>query len=130
MKEPIILLHGWGLQGNKYKEIASYFTKRGHAVFTPDMPGFGSEKLSSSSLFLKDYVAFIHTVVKRNKLKNIIFIGHSFGGRVLLKYVAMYPESVKKIIMTGVPIIRHTSLRKKTGFLVAKIGGLIVLFFP
>ncbi len=129
-KPTIIILHGWGLKGSVYGKLIAILRKKDYKVFAPDLPGFASKSLVKDSMVLDDYVEFIHRFIEKNKLSKPILIGHSFGGRIAIKYVWRYPEDVSKIILTGVPVIRHQSLGKKLAYVAAIIGGKILRAFP
>lgn len=129
-KNSIIILHGWGLCGDKYQALKKLLEEKGYKVFTPDLPGFGSEPLVNSNMVLDDYVVFLRKFIEKNKITKPILIGHSFGGRVAVKYVWKYPNDVASLILTGVPIIRHTTLKRKIAYIVAVVGGKIFKLFP
>ncbi len=126
----IIILHGWGLTGAKYNGLTKLLADKGYKVYAPDLPGFGTESLRSKSMNLDDYVDFISDFIKKNKISKPILIGHSFGGRVAIKYAFKYPNQILKLILTGVPIIRNRSFSKKIAFLLAVVGGKILKIFP
>ncbi len=130
MSQSIVILHGWGLYGKTYQRLEEILKKNGYSVFAPDLPGFGDEVLPSPNYKLSDYVAFVDNLVIKHKLHKPIFIGHSFGGRVTIKYAFTYPEKVKKIILTGVPVIREISLKKKVAFIFATLGGKMMKGLP
>lgn len=127
---PIIILHGWGLKGSIYKNLINLFKQEGFKVFAPDLPGFGSEPLCSSSMNLDGYVEFLDGFIKKNKISKSILIGHSFGGRIAIKYVYKYPQGVSRLILTGVPAIRNKSFTKKIAFVFAVIGGKLLKGVP
>lgn len=129
-KTPIIILHGWKLQGNTYKKLTELLRKKGHDVFSWDLPGFGQEELPSESFTLSDYVNFVVKKMDKEKIGKAIFIGHSFGGRVVLLLSSKHPSRVEKIILTGVPVIRNTSLVKQVQFRTAKIGKSFLSIMP
>lgn len=125
----IILLHGWGLTGSKYKDLLQLLIRNGFDAYGFDLPGFGSETLKNTSN-LDDYVEFVRNKIQEKKIVKPIIIGHSFGGRVALKYAWKYPAETAKIILTGVPVIRHISLKGKIGYLVAIIFGKLSPILP
>lgn len=126
MKQDLIILHGWNLSGKRFEELADRFAKAGFRVFAPDMPGFGAEKAPDVAWHVADYAQFLHRYITKNKIKNPILVGHSFGGRVSLKYAELYPDSLKKIILTGTPGYSPIPSKKLRFFLIiAKIGGFL-----
>lgn len=127
---PIIILHGWGLCGKKYSQLSNLLENRGYKVYAPDLPGFGSEPLRSGSMNLGDYVDFLQSFMRKNKILKPILIGHSFGGRIAIKYSWRYPDDISKLILTGVPVIRNKSFVKKTAFVFAVVGGKLLKGFP
>lgn len=130
--EVILILHGWGLSGAKYKNLKQILEQGGYKTFAPDLPGFGQEPLKNNSMHLDDYVDFVRTFIKNNihiKLhhaKKIFIIGHSFGGRVALKYVWKYPTEISGLILSGTPIYRDESFIKKIAYFLAIFGGKIL----
>lgn len=129
-KFPIIILHGWGLRGSTYQKLAELLRQRSYRVYAPDLPGFGSEPLAKQSMNLDDYVLFVQSFLKKKRVKPVILIGHSFGGRVAIKYAYTYPKEVAKLILTGVPLVRDRSLRRKVATLAAVIGGTLLRNSP
>ena len=131
MKAPIVILHGWGLSGIRYHELQKLLEKSGYIVYAPDFPGFGKVKLLKPVMDLDDYVAYIREFLKKKKISEVIFIGHSFGGRVATKFAYTYPERVKMLILTGAPVIREPlSLKKKIIGVIARTGKKILSYSP
>lgn len=130
MKHPILILHGWGLTASTYKDVLQFLISDGFDAFTLELPGFGAEPLVHDAMTLDDYVEFVDAFVQKRKLKKIILIGHSFGARVGLKYTYTHPEKVFKLVLTGVPIIRHRTIKKWIAYNVALLGGRIFGILP
>ncbi len=125
----ILILHGWGLRGNIYKNLQTLLEKEGYKVFVPDMPGFGDEPLTNSAMNLTDYVNFVKKYIVKKGLSEVIVIGHSFGGRVGLKLSYLYPRLVKTLVLTGVPVVRHINIKGKiVKFFLKNLIGLRPVF--
>lgn len=124
-KSPIIILHGWGREvcGKKYNEIKNLLEKNGFEVFAPDLPGFGDSVLNKNALEFEDYLSFVNDFILKQKLKDVILIGHSFGGRIAIKFAAKYPQKVKSLILIAASGIQRPlpSLKKKAVFVATKI---------
>lgn len=99
----ILILPGWNTPAEKYTHLADAFRKLKYRVLVPDFPGFAGTNIPQKPLFLDNYVEYIHTFVRRHSLINLVLIGHSFGGRVGLKYSNKYPKSVRALILSGTP---------------------------
>ncbi len=127
MKTPIVILHGWAKKGDDYHELKEIFEAKGYQFFCPDLPGFGSQPLRKPVMHIDDYIEFVLDFLKKNKLKKVILIGHSFGGRIAAKLTAKHPLHVEKLIVTGAPLIKEKlPAKKKIVFHLVKIGKKIL----
>lgn len=131
MKKTIVILHGWGISGDKYTDLQKLLKKDGYTIYAPDMPGFGKEKMVKDVMVVDDYVDFIRTYLKKKKITKPVIIAHSFGGRVAAKLAALYPKEIDKLILTGTPLIkRPLPLKKKIAYGVAIVGKRTLSIFP
>lgn len=103
----ILLLHGWGQNIQMMKFLGDYFSDR-FRITILDFPGFGESEEPSKPWTITDYVLLIEDLVKQLKIKKPIVMGHSFGGRVAIKYSSNHP--IEKLVLFGSPCIR---LQKK-----------------
>lgn len=152
---PIVLLHGWGISGDKYLELIEkiyLILNTQYSILVPDLPGFGKSDEPENNWSLDDYVEFVDKFISgatREKkgfelVKNIlkkfdfkktvymekkekpILIGHSFGGRIAIKYAVKYPEKIDKLILTGAAGIKHKLIfKQKLLFILTKTGRII-----
>lgn len=96
----LILLHGWGQNIEMMEPIGKEY-KQKFNVLILDLPGFGKSKEPPFAWSVEDYVDLVYKFVVDFNLKNIILIGHSFGGRVSLLYASKY--KVDKLICLASP---------------------------
>lgn len=130
-KQIILILHGWGLSGETYAPLCTLCEKMGYRVFAPDFPGFGSAEAPSNPLNVSGYTEFLSSYINTHRIREPIVIGHSFGGRVALKYNELHPRIFKALILTGTPGFTPIPKRKLELFIVvAKIGGIIFSLPP
>ena len=81
--ELVVLLHGWGSNIELFENMSELLARKYHVV-APDMPGFG---LSDEP---KEPFA----------PKKVTFLGHSFGGRVIIKMASRdLPFEIEKVIL-------------------------------
>ncbi len=99
---PVVILPGWLLPAAKYESLAGALTSKGFTTYVAEFPGFKSRSLQEV-LNLTDYVRYLNKFLKQRKLSRVIFIAHSFGGRVALKLVSQNPQIAKALILSGTP---------------------------
>ena len=99
----ILLLHGWGQNIEMMKFLGDCFSDR-FRITILDFPGFGESEEPPVAWSISDYVLLIEDLVKTLEIKKPIVMGHSFGGRVAIKYSSNH--SIEKLILFGSPCIR------------------------
>ncbi len=130
-KSPIVILHGWGLSSETFTPLRLKLKELGYQVYSPDLPGFGKSKKPNHPLELSSYALFLQKYLRDNSIKHPILIGHSFGGRVSLKYIYLYPKSVRAIILSGTPGFTPIPKKKLMLFIfLAKLGGFLFSIPP
>jgi len=97
-----LILPGWGTTIDTYipliNSLSTYST-----VYCLDMPGFGKSQEPSISWNLDNYVEFIIAFIKHHGIKELNLIGHSNGGRIIIKLMS-HPNlnfKVNKITLIG-----------------------------
>lgn len=99
----IILLHGWGQNIEMMRPIGDNLSNK-YRITIIDFPGFGESEEPKTAWNINDYAILIEKLVKELKIKKPILMGHSFGGRVAIKYSSNNP--IEKLILFGSPCIR------------------------
>lgn len=101
----VILLHGWG-QNTQMMSFIAESLKKHFIVYNIDFPGFGESQEPSVAWGCEDYTELIHDFCLAKKIENPIFIAHSFGCRIALRYA--YKYGAYKMVLTGAAGIRDT----------------------
>lgn len=102
--KPIVLLHGWGQNHYMMKFLQDYFCDS-YKVINLDLPGFHESSEPPSIWSIKDYAICIQEVLTALHIVDApIFIAHSFGARIAMRYALKYP--VNRLILTGAAGIR------------------------
>jgi len=79
-EETILILHGWGSNKEIMKQaFAKEFADYRHVYL--DMPGFGGSS-NETILTTKDYGKIVLVFLETLKVKPLLAMGHSFGGKV------------------------------------------------
>lgn len=99
----ILLLHGWGQNIEMMKPLGDAFCDR-FRITIIDFPGFGQSEEPKEAWTIDKYSLMLEEFVKQTGIKKPIVMGHSFGGRVAIRYSARNP--IEKLILFGSPCIR------------------------
>ena len=99
----VILLHGWG-QNIEMMDFIAEFLKDHFVVYNIDLPGFGKSSEPPEPWDSEDYTRFLHDFCMKKKISDPIFIAHSFGCRIALRYA--YHYGAYKMVLTGAAGIR------------------------
>lgn len=122
---PFLILHGWNGSSESWRKVIEILSKD-FFVVCPDFPGFGRSQFPSSVWNLDNFVFWLKNFVEKLNLENFFLLGHSFGGRVAIKFSILYPEKVKKLILVSSAGIKpRPDFKTKIIFQLAKIGNAI-----
>lgn len=94
----ILVLHGWGGSSDSWMETQKILSQE-YRVVIPDLPGFGKSAPPANPWGVGDYMDFVLKFTQRLNLEKFFLIGHSFGGRISIKFTGKYPERVKSLIL-------------------------------
>jgi pimeloyl-ACP methyl ester carboxylesterase len=79
-----VLVHGGGHGGWCYQGVARIMRAQGQEVYTPTMTGLGErEHLLSPAVDLDMHITDIVKVLQFEDLRDVILVGHSYGGMVI-----------------------------------------------
>ena len=100
-KGTVIFLHGaaqssvcWEYQFEFCRSYTRYET------IIPDLPGHGDSE-GKGYQSIEDYSDFLSEFISRLKLKEIILVGHSMGGRISQVYTLNNPSRVTGMVLVG-----------------------------
>ncbi len=110
---PIVILPGWLLGSHRFLPLEEELKKYGFQVCIVDFPGFEQGKEIFRPWTLSDYVNYLGKYLEENEIIPAVFIGHSFGGRVALKFISENPTAARALILTGTPGYKAISNRRQ-----------------
>jgi len=126
----MLFLHGWQDNLHTFDDLASFLSSK-NRVIRLDLPGFGKSEIPGKAWDLDDYVQFVGNFIKKLNLQVYVFIGHSFGGRIIIKGLAEKNFQVRKIVLIGSAGITKKSIIRSSIFKIfVKFGGLITYVPP
>ncbi len=129
--EYVLFLHGWGSNIKLWQGLINAVASK-YTALALDMPGFGESDEPKSSWCVDDYVDFVLKFIEQFKPKSLVLVGHSFGGRVIIKMLNRdLPFEVKKIILIDSAGIKpKKSLKQKLKLITYKIGKWVLSLAP
>jgi pimeloyl-ACP methyl ester carboxylesterase len=98
-KPVFVIVHGaWGGSW-AYKKADSLLTEKGCIVNRPSLTGQGERvHLASTSIGLQTHINDVVNMILYEDLRNVVLVGHSYGGMVVTGVADSVAERIKKII--------------------------------
>lgn len=103
--QSIVILHGWQSSKEKWNKVKEFLEKKGIEVIVPDLPGFKQENRLPKPWNLDNYVDWLKDFTKDKE--KFFLLGHSFGGRISIKFVSRFPSKIRGLILVSSAGIKH-----------------------
>ncbi|OGD71889.1 hypothetical protein A3A84_00655 [Candidatus Collierbacteria bacterium RIFCSPLOWO2_01_FULL_50_23] len=128
-EKDILLLHGWASNAAYWlpemKLLDSSF-----CYYLLDLPGFGGTQNMGAHSGVPEYREFVKNFIDKLKLKEVIIIGHSFGGQIAADLAIKYPHLPRLLIFISPAIVRVRGPKIWLKIGVTKVVKPIIRFFP
>lgn len=99
MKSPIVLVHGAWHGGWCWNKVVPRLEAAGHRVLAPSLTGLGErEHLVDPVPSLATHVADIVKLVQAEELRNVVLVGHSYGGMVITGAADALRDRVRHLV--------------------------------
>lgn len=94
-----VIVHGaWGGSW-AFKKTDSIMTAHGHTVYRPSLTGQGERvHLATQDVDLSTHVNDVVNMILFEDLKDIVLVGHSYGGMVITGVANRVPDRIRKLI--------------------------------
>jgi pimeloyl-ACP methyl ester carboxylesterase len=94
-----MLVHGAWHGGWCWKKVSALLRSGGHAVHTPTLTGLGERAhLVSPDITLSTHVEDIAAVFEFEDLRDVILVGHSYGGIIITGVADRVPERISSLV--------------------------------
>ncbi|WP_424950907.1 alpha/beta fold hydrolase [Deinococcus sp.] len=90
--KPMLLIHGYPLSGELFKNNRDALSKAGFQVITVDLPGFGRSVAPDMNASIENYARTVLGAMDGLGLKTATVGGMSMGGMTLLQMYRLAPE--------------------------------------
>jgi pimeloyl-ACP methyl ester carboxylesterase len=85
--QPIVLIHGYPLDGHSWELQAREFIAAGYRVITYDRRGFGDSSKVAEGYDYDTFAADLNVLIETLDLRDVILVGFSMGTGELARYV-------------------------------------------
>ncbi|WP_131694805.1 alpha/beta fold hydrolase [Dyadobacter tibetensis] len=93
----LLFLHGWCIDGTYWENQLEYFSKN-YDVYAIDLPGFGKSKAVRTNWTIEEYANDVIAFIDTMNLKNLVIIGHSMAGEILLQIALTNNQEIVGIV--------------------------------
>ena len=95
-----VILQGWGTEMSLYDSVAAAISDE-YKVLQFDLPGFGESDEPKEAWSVDAYCDFFCKFMQVLGIKKAVLIGHSYGGRMIIKMAAKggLPFEISKIML-------------------------------
>lgn len=100
---PVVLIHGYPLNGNSWERQERILLAAGYRVITYDRRGFGRSSQPTIGYDYDTFAADLHALLEHLQLDQVVLVGFSMGTGEVVRYVGMYGSGrVRKAALLGV----------------------------
>jgi len=97
MKHTYVLVHGSWHGGWCWTAVAKHLVEQGHKVYAPTLTGHGLD-VERVGVTHQDCVDSLVQYIEKRDLRNIILVGHSWGGNMLCGAAPRIADRLQRII--------------------------------
>ena len=99
---PVVLIHGWPLNGASWEKQTAALLAAGHRVITYDRRGFGRSSKPAVGYNYDTFAADLDAVLTALNLTDVSLVGFSMGTGEVTRYIGKYgTKRVHKAVLVG-----------------------------
>lgn len=87
---PVVLIHGYPLNGASWEKQSAALLAAGHRVITYDRRGFGASDKAATGHDYDTYAADLHAILEALDLHDVALVGFSMGTGEVVRYLARH----------------------------------------
>ncbi|WP_225442555.1 alpha/beta fold hydrolase [Paenibacillus lycopersici] len=100
-----VLVHGSWADAGFWNGVAAELRRQGHTVYAPEYPGHGADFANTAATHAMMSQA-IADDIETLDLRNVVLVGHSFGGTIVQKAAELVPERLKRIVFIDAFVLK------------------------
>jgi pimeloyl-ACP methyl ester carboxylesterase len=98
-QKTFVLVHGAWHGGWGWVRLAALLRTQGHSVFAPTLTGLGERShLLNATINATLHIADVVNVIRYERLRDIVLVGHSYGGNVISGVAEIVPDKIAALV--------------------------------
>ncbi len=98
-RQILVSVHGAWAGGWQMKKVAPLLEAQGWKVYRPSLPGLGEHHhLATAAISLDDHINDIVNLILFEDLRDIVLLGHSYGGMVITGVADRIPDRIGRLV--------------------------------
>jgi len=99
---PVVLIHGWPLNGDAWEKQTAALLAAGHRVITYDRRGFGRSSKPAIGYNYDAFAADLDAALCALDLTGVSLVGHSMGTGEITRYISKFgTKRLRKAVLIG-----------------------------
>ncbi|MCM3748417.1 alpha/beta hydrolase [Paenibacillus pasadenensis] len=99
-----VLIHGSWADASYWQETSAELQRMGHTVYVPEYPGHGGD--NNPNVTQAQITQAVADYITSRNLKDIILVGHSFGGTIVQTTSQLIPDRVKRNVFMNAFVLQ------------------------
>lgn len=95
---PLVLIHGHPFNRSMWRDQITAFSSR-YRVIAPDLRGYGESEVVADKTMLQEFARDIAALLDNLNTNDIILVGLSMGGQIVLEFYGLFPHRVRALIL-------------------------------
>ena len=121
-KPAFLLVHGWACDRSFFAPQGKHFASR-HRVVSVDLRGHGESDKAPGPYPIAAFADDLAYIIEQQGLGQVVAVGHSMGGMIVLQLAAAHPGCVAAIVMVDSTLVFSVENRTAIEAVAAGIEG-------
>ena len=105
MSKTFVLIHGTWPGGWAWRDVVLHLSKNGHRAHAPTLAGHGPG-VRRKGVTHQDCVDSVVTCIRERNLKDVVLVGHSFGGTVAQRVAEQAPDRIACVVFLDALVLK------------------------
>src|ERR1700730_14424335 len=102
---PVVLVHGYALNGHSWEKQEAALLAAGHRVITYDRRGFGASSRPSVGYDFDTLAGDLHVLLRRLELRGVVLAGFAMGTGEVTRYLAAHGSARVRTAVLVAPLL-------------------------